>query len=172
MPRNRRLQLRTSRNREADPASKQLQSRGAAEACRGDPSARSTAGGSGQLGAHRVGSVAPARWAGEEVPGGEGDPSRANGAAVELGTHRVQGQARAASGPGALVETDTTPSSRCIPAVVTESLQARLRRSGLTVPFQGPPCLRHPYAVHLPRQRVPPKTLGDSLGHNKPPTTP
>jgi hypothetical protein len=55
-----------------------------------DRSARSTAGGLGQLGAHRVGSVAPALWTGEEIPCGEGDPSRANGAAVELGTHRVQ----------------------------------------------------------------------------------
>jgi len=91
---------------------------------------------------------------------------------VELGTHRVQGHARAASGPGALVETDTTPSSLCIPAAVTEAFQAWVRRSGLTVPFQGPPSLRHPDAVHLPRQRVPLKTAGGSLGHKKPPTTP
>jgi len=35
--------------------------------------------------------VGPALQTGEEVPGGEGDPSRASGAAVELGAHRVQG---------------------------------------------------------------------------------
>ena len=64
------------------------------------------------------------------------------------------------------------PSSLCIPAAVTEAFQAWVRRSGLTVPFQGPPCLRHPDAVHLPRQRVPLKTAGGSLGHKKPPTTP
>jgi beta-galactosidase/beta-glucuronidase len=43
---------------------------------------------------------------------------------------------------------------------VTEAFQAWARRSGLTIPFQGPHCLRHSYAVHLLRQGVPLKTIG------------
>jgi integrase len=37
--------------------------------------------------------------------------------------------------------------------------------SGLPIPFHGPHCLRHSYAVHLLRQGVSLKTLGDLLGH-------
>ena len=48
---------------------------------------------------------------------------------------------------------------------VTEAFQAWARRSGLDIPFQGPHCLRHSYAVHLLRQGTPLKTIGDVLGH-------
>ena len=48
---------------------------------------------------------------------------------------------------------------------VTAAFQAWAKRSGLTIPFQGPHCLRHSYAVHLLRQGVPLKTIGDLLGH-------
>ena len=37
--------------------------------------------------------------------------------------------------------------------------------SGLPIPFHGPHCLRHSYALHLLRQGVSLKTLGDLLGH-------
>ena len=43
--------------------------------------------------------------------------------------------------------------------------QAWSRRSGLSIPFQGPHCMRHAYAVHLLRKGVSLKTIGDLLGH-------
>ena len=57
------------------------------------------------------------------------------------------------------------PAGLLKPTAVTEAFQAWTRRSGLTIPFQGPHCLRHSYAVHLLRQGVPLKTIGDLLGH-------
>lgn len=51
------------------------------------------------------------------------------------------------------------------PTAVTEAFQAWTRRSGLKIPFQGPHCLRHSYAVHLLRQGTSLKTIGDLLGH-------
>jgi len=57
------------------------------------------------------------------------------------------------------------PAGLLRPTAVTEAFQAWARRSGLTIPFQGPHCLRHSYAVRLLRQGVPLKTIGDLLGH-------
>jgi integrase/recombinase XerD len=54
---------------------------------------------------------------------------------------------------------------------VTDAFQAWSRRSGLSISFQGPHCLRHSYAVHLLRQGVPLKTIGDVLGHRSPEAT-
>jgi site-specific recombinase XerD len=51
------------------------------------------------------------------------------------------------------------------PTAVSELFQAWVRRSGLPIPFQGPHCLRHATAVHLLRQGVSLKALGDLLGH-------
>jgi site-specific recombinase XerD len=48
---------------------------------------------------------------------------------------------------------------------VSEAFQRWARRSGLKIPFQGPHCLRHSYAVHLLRQGISLKTIGDLLGH-------
>ena len=48
---------------------------------------------------------------------------------------------------------------------VPEAFQAWSRRSGLEIPFQGPHCLRHSYAIHLLRQGISVKTIGDLLGH-------
>jgi len=62
-----------------------------------------------------------------------------------------------------------------IGALTRESLreifQSRSRRSGLDIPFQGPHCLRHSYAVHLLRQGAALKTIGDLLGHRHPEST-
>ena len=42
----------------------------------------------------------------------------------------------------------------------------RVDRSGLDIPFRGVHCLRHSYAVHLLRQGVSLKSIGDLLGHH------
>jgi len=51
------------------------------------------------------------------------------------------------------------------PTAVCEIFQKWVRRSSLPIPFQGPHCLRHSYAVALLRRGVGLKTLGDLLGH-------
>jgi integrase/recombinase XerD len=48
---------------------------------------------------------------------------------------------------------------------ISEAFQAWSRRSGLEIPFQGPHCIRHSFAVHLLRQGTSLKTIGDILGH-------
>jgi integrase/recombinase XerD len=54
---------------------------------------------------------------------------------------------------------------------VIEAFQAWSARSGLEIPFKGVHCLRHSYALHLLRQGVPLKTIGDVLGHRSPEST-
>jgi len=51
------------------------------------------------------------------------------------------------------------------PTAVSEVFQKWVRRSGLPIPFHGPHCLRHSFAVALLRRGVGLKTLGDLLGH-------
>jgi site-specific recombinase XerD len=51
------------------------------------------------------------------------------------------------------------------PTAVTEAFQALVRKSGLSIPYQGPHCLRHAYAVHLLKNGISLKTIGDILGH-------
>lgn len=48
---------------------------------------------------------------------------------------------------------------------VTDVFQAWSGRSGLSIPFHGAHCLRHAYAVHLLRQGVSLKAIGDVMGH-------
>ncbi len=57
------------------------------------------------------------------------------------------------------------PSGVLKPTAVTEVFQAWSRRSGLEIPFQGPHCLRHSYALHLLHHGTSLKTIGDLLGH-------
>jgi site-specific recombinase XerD len=54
---------------------------------------------------------------------------------------------------------------------VIEAFQAWSGRSGLKIPFKGVHCIRHSYALHLLRQGVPLKTIGDVLGHRSPEST-
>lgn len=63
------------------------------------------------------------------------------------------------------------PSGILKPTAVTEAFQAWSRRSGLGIPFKGAHCIRHSYALHLLRQGVPLKTIGDLMGHRSPEST-
>ena len=58
-----------------------------------------------------------------------------------------------------------TPVGILKPTAVSEVFQAWSKRSGLTIPFHGPHCLRHSYAVYLLRSGISLKTIGDLLGH-------
>ena len=51
------------------------------------------------------------------------------------------------------------------PIAVTDVFNTWSRRSSLSIPYQGPHCVRHSYAVHLLRQGISIKTIGDLLGH-------
>jgi integrase/recombinase XerD len=64
-----------------------------------------------------------------------------------------------------------TPAGLLMRTGVTSVFQTWARRSGLEIPFHGPHCLRHSYAVHLLRQGVSLKTIGDVLGHHSPEST-
>ena len=58
-----------------------------------------------------------------------------------------------------------TPMGVLKPTAIGEAFQAWSKRSGLDIPFQGPHCLRHSYAVYLLRSGLSLKTIGDLLGH-------
>lgn len=51
------------------------------------------------------------------------------------------------------------------PSTVASAFRKWSRRSGLPIPFTGPHCMRHPYAVHLLREGTSLKTIGELLGH-------
>ena len=57
------------------------------------------------------------------------------------------------------------------PTAVIEAFQAWSRKSRLDIPYKGTHCLRHSYALHLCRQGLPLKTIGDLLGHRTPEST-
>jgi integrase/recombinase XerD len=63
------------------------------------------------------------------------------------------------------------PGGTLKPTAVIEAFQAWSSRSGLKIPFKGVHCLRHSYALHLLRQGLPLKTIGDLLGHRSPEST-
>lgn len=63
------------------------------------------------------------------------------------------------------------PGGTLKPTAVIEAFQAWSIRSGLEIPFKGVHCLRHSYALHLLRQGLPLKTIGDLLGHQSPECT-
>ncbi|MBA7651824.1 Tyrosine recombinase XerC [subsurface metagenome] len=57
------------------------------------------------------------------------------------------------------------PHGRLKPTAVTEAFQRQVRLSGMDIPYHGPHCLRHSYAVNLLRQGTSVKIIGDVLGH-------
>lgn len=57
------------------------------------------------------------------------------------------------------------PHGRLKPTAVATAFQREVRLSGLDIPYQGPHCLRHSYAVHLLRKGTSIKVIGDILGH-------
>jgi integrase len=57
------------------------------------------------------------------------------------------------------------------PRVVIRAFGRWAQKSGLDIPYKGPHCLRHSYAIHLCRQGIPLKTIGDILGHITPEST-
>jgi site-specific recombinase XerD len=57
------------------------------------------------------------------------------------------------------------------PATLREAFDVWSQRSGLEIPFHGPHCIRHSYAVHLLSQGTSLKTIGDLLGHRRPEST-
>jgi len=63
------------------------------------------------------------------------------------------------------------PSGILKPTAVIEAFQAWSSRSGLEIPFKGAHCIRHSYALHLLRQGVSLKAIGDLLGHRSPEST-
>lgn len=57
------------------------------------------------------------------------------------------------------------PRGRMKSNAVTAALCKEVRLSGLSIKFQGAHSLRHSFAIHLLRQGVSMKTIGDILGH-------
>jgi len=74
-------------------------------------------------------------------------------------------EARTASSRRELFLRARAPMGPLQPTAVHDILDARIRRSGLPIRMTGSHLLRHSFALHLLRQGVSTKQIGDALGH-------
>ena len=56
-------------------------------------------------------------------------------------------------------------------AGIGQVVKVHLKRAGVKAPHWGSHTLRHSFAVRLLRRGLPPKTIGDALGHHHPDST-
>lgn len=63
------------------------------------------------------------------------------------------------------------PGGILTPKAISRTFVRWSQKSGLDIPYEGPHCLRHSMALHMCRQNISLKTIGDILGHITPEST-
>ncbi len=63
------------------------------------------------------------------------------------------------------------PSGILKPSAISRTFVRWSQKSGLDISYEGPHCLRHSMALHMCRQNISLKTIGDILGHITPEST-
>jgi len=101
------------------------------------------------------------------VPARKGGPSRVVPLTDAVGAVLIDylSRARPRSAYRELFLRARGPSGCLKRTAVSSVFQTHVTRTGLPIPFRGPHCLRHSYAVHLLRNGTSLKAIGDLLGH-------